>query len=317
MTIHYLNRGVKYHLGNNEYSQSVDREFLDAYPTIGLAWAQPFAVSGDDEVKVSIANLWGVDYGKLPSDIRVFIGEICLGQVTVNRTSWTSPVRCKLLGEETYMLKIATYGPGDPDDFLFEGITVETASGASVTPKGNPKVLQFTEDDYYTSNYDTGMPASPSPTPVVLAPTPVTVPTPQPAPSQVQSQPQQAVSKKETFGVAGKVKAVAQNIADQRQTSYWLLHFDPDDGLPMFSMFGTKKDLPNSNERWGKWVKDQSIHCRYFKIPKHGYEGTLIKSHFIQLEYLETSPSAINIFRMYCSENEAEKFVAFWKRING
>lgn len=177
MTIHYLNKGVKYHLGNNRYSGSVDKEFLNAYSTIGLAWAQPFSVSRDDEVQVTLDNLWGVDYGSQPSNIRVFIGDVDIGQVNVNRQSWTSPMKCRLRGGQTYLLKIATFGPGDEDDFVFEGVTIATASGASVTPQGKAKVLQFTNDDYYKSNYDTGQSAKPAPSPQPV-PQPVYAPTP-------------------------------------------------------------------------------------------------------------------------------------------
>jgi hypothetical protein len=175
MTLHFLNQGTKYHIGNNAYSGSVDREFIDAYPVVGEAWAQPFTVSKNDIVEVIIQNLWGVDYGSQPSNIQVSINDTNIGQINVNRQRWISPNRCQVSAGQTYVLKIATYGPDDPDDFVFEGVLIQTAQNATATPTGQAKVLQRPEDNYFTSTYDTGKPVASTPQPV-YTPQPVQVP---------------------------------------------------------------------------------------------------------------------------------------------
>jgi len=155
MTVHYLNRGTRYHIGNDNYSNSVDREFIDAYPVVGQAWAQPFAVSHDDVIEIVIENLWGVDYD---NNNRVFINDVDIGVIggEHNRGSWSSPEAHRVRKGQTYLIKIASFGPGDPDDFVFQGVIVKTRSKAKVSSKGRAKILHSPTEDYWTSDYDTG-----------------------------------------------------------------------------------------------------------------------------------------------------------------
>ena len=155
MTTHYLNRKTRYHIGNNYYSGSVDKEFINAYPVIGQAWAQPFSVSHDDKVEIIIENLWGVDYG---NNNRVYIGSNEIGEIRGehNRKGWSSPSVWNLKAGKTYLLKIASLGPGDPDDFVFEGVIIRTKSDSKLIKKGKPKILRNIDDDYWSSDYDHG-----------------------------------------------------------------------------------------------------------------------------------------------------------------
>lgn len=158
--VHYLHRGTKYHIGNDDYSGSVDKNFIDAYPVVGEAWARPFTVSYGDTVVVRIENLWGVDYGNNNS---VYIDGTLVGEIggEDNRKSWVSSKRVRLEGGRTYILKIASHG-SEPDDFVFEGVKVETASGATVQAAGPAKILKRAGDNYWTSTYDGGGQASSS-----------------------------------------------------------------------------------------------------------------------------------------------------------
>jgi hypothetical protein len=155
VTVHFLNRGTKYHIGDNSYGGSVDKEFIDAYPVVGLAWAQPFTVSHDDVIEIVIEDLWGVDYGK---NNVVYVNDVKIGEIggEHNRKTWSSPEAYRVRGGETYLIKIASLGPGDPDDFVFQGVIVKTSGSAEVTSEGCPKILRNVSDDYWQSDYDTG-----------------------------------------------------------------------------------------------------------------------------------------------------------------
>src|SRR5260370_22635877 len=59
--VYYVEKGVKYHIGDNKYSRSEDKEFLDTYPVVGKEWIQAFKVTEDDNVVVRLGNVWGVD----------------------------------------------------------------------------------------------------------------------------------------------------------------------------------------------------------------------------------------------------------------
>ena len=153
MTVHYLNKGTKYHIGNNEYPGSVDKEFIDCYPIVGEAWAIPFTVSKDDQVEVIIQNLWGVDYG---DNNRVYINDTDIGEITGehNRKGWASPSSWSLNNKQTYLLKIASLPPGY-DDFVFEGVMVRTSGNSRIKTQGPPKILKNVQEDYYQSTFDT------------------------------------------------------------------------------------------------------------------------------------------------------------------
>jgi hypothetical protein len=155
MITHFLNKGTKYHVGNDNYSASVDKEFIEAYPVIGQAWAQAFSVSQDDSVVIEIKQLWGVDHG---TNNHVYIDTTDIGMITGNdnRKSWISESSWDLKAGRQYILKIASLGPGDPDDFVFEGVVVRSVKGTKVVQEGPPKILLLPEDDYWKSNHDKG-----------------------------------------------------------------------------------------------------------------------------------------------------------------
>jgi hypothetical protein len=315
MTTHYLNRGTRYHIGSGIFNNSVDRDFVGTYPVIGLAWAQPFAVSHDDEVVVSIENLWGVDYGSdEPHSIHVYIGATDLGQVNVNRAAWTSSQACRLQGGATYLLKIVSLGPGDPDDFVFEGVRIETAAGAQMTARGQAKVLQFAEDDYFTSSYDTSAPQTGA-----LTPKPVVL-TPQPAVPPIQTQldgDQSGLRRDEKYGVTGKWALLSNTPGDPPPVpAHWLLHFHYEEGFPAITFYGRQKDFPERHERWGNWVKDETHACMHFHTPECGYEGGLLKKFFVELKFRQVGQFCYNVYRLYCGKDEAEGFVEFWNKIN-
>ena len=47
-TVHFVNKGVKYHLGDGRFDRSTDSDFLDTYPVVGEEWIQAFTVTADD-----------------------------------------------------------------------------------------------------------------------------------------------------------------------------------------------------------------------------------------------------------------------------
>lgn len=127
--VHYVNQGVKYHIGDDRANRSVDSEFLDAYPVVGQEWIQAFTVSSEDSVKVRIEHVWGVDdcpYCK----VIVGIGDHDMGRLTQdnNHEPFTTlqPLAMKVVPGRTYYLKIASYGTTQVDDFAIEGVSVET-----------------------------------------------------------------------------------------------------------------------------------------------------------------------------------------------
>ena len=127
--IYFVNRGVKYHIGDNHYEASEDREFVDTYPVVGQEWIQAFQVNEPDMVKVSIANIWGVDdcpYCK----VIVGIDDHDMGRLTRDNNhepfNTLQPLAMRVEPGKTYLLKIFSYGDEKVDDFVIEGVSVET-----------------------------------------------------------------------------------------------------------------------------------------------------------------------------------------------
>ena len=128
--IYYVNKGVKYHVGDNRYEKSEDASFLDTYPVVGEEWIQPFQVSEGDKVKVTIGNIWGVDncpYCK----ILVSINDWDMGRITQENNHepfiTLEPLACPVEPGKTYYLKVASYSlGGSSDDFAFTDVVVET-----------------------------------------------------------------------------------------------------------------------------------------------------------------------------------------------
>lgn len=133
--VYFVNRGVKYHIGDNRYDLSEDKEFVETHPVVGQEWIQAFRVNASDEVKVSIANVWGVDdcpYCK----VMVSIDEHDMGRLSQanNREAFNTlqPLAMKVEPGKTYLVKIVSYGDSKVDDFVIEGVSVET-EGAEIT----------------------------------------------------------------------------------------------------------------------------------------------------------------------------------------
>ena len=127
--VHFINRGVKYHIGDDRFNTSIDSTFLDAYPVVGQEWIQAFTVSEEDTVKVRIEHVWGVDdcpYCK----VIVSIGEHDMGRLTADNNhepfNTLEPLAMHVVAGRTYLLKIASYGDKQVDDFAIEGVSVET-----------------------------------------------------------------------------------------------------------------------------------------------------------------------------------------------
>jgi hypothetical protein len=134
--VYYVNRGVKYHIGDDKDSQSVDSTFLDAYPAVGLEWVQAFTVSQEDHVRVSIQNIWGVDDCPYCKDM-VSIDEQDMGRLSEENNhqpfNTPSPLAKHVVPGRTYLLRIRSVSiGGQADDFAIEGVSIET-DGADVT----------------------------------------------------------------------------------------------------------------------------------------------------------------------------------------
>lgn len=134
--VHFINKGVRYHIGDNRFALSEDSNFMDAYPVVGEQWVQAFTVSEPDTVKIRIANIWGVDdcpYCK----VLVQIDGYLMGRLSEenNRQPFDTPTPLAYRVEpgRTYYIKITSIGEGGSvDDFAIEGVSVETVQ-ADVT----------------------------------------------------------------------------------------------------------------------------------------------------------------------------------------
>lgn len=132
---YFVNKGVKYHLGDNRAALSTDSAFLQTYPVVGQEWIQAFTVDRPDVVHVRIDKIWGVDdcpYCK----IIVTINRHDLGRIFSenNRNPFTTPDPLAVRVEPgvTYYLKVASYGGigGSADDFVMQDVVVETNEAA-------------------------------------------------------------------------------------------------------------------------------------------------------------------------------------------
>ena len=128
--VYYVNQGVKYHIGDDHASRSVDSEFLDAYPTVGLIWIQAFTVKQRDVVRVNINNVWAVDDCAYCKDL-VAIDDHDMGRLFEenNHKPFHTPSSLSMVVEpgHTYLLKISSVSSGgQADDFAIEGVSIET-----------------------------------------------------------------------------------------------------------------------------------------------------------------------------------------------
>lgn len=127
---YFVNKGVKYHVGDSRASRSVDAIFMETFPVVGKVWVQRFTVDQNDIVHVRIDHLWGIDdcpYCK----IIVSIDDKDLGRVFEenNRKPFTTPdpLAVRVVPGRTYVIKIESFGDATgTDDFVFENLVVET-----------------------------------------------------------------------------------------------------------------------------------------------------------------------------------------------
>lgn len=129
---YYVNKGVKYHIGDSQASASVDSDFLDTFPVVGPEWKVGFTVNKEDSVKVRIEEVWGVDdcpYCKIMIDIdgremgRLFEED--------NHKSFSTPgpLAMRVVPGHVYTLRISSRNSqagGKLDDMAFQGVSVET-----------------------------------------------------------------------------------------------------------------------------------------------------------------------------------------------
>lgn len=139
--VYFVNRGVKYHIGDNRYERSEDKEFVGTYPVVGQEWIQAFQVNVSDTVKVSIANVWGVDdcpYCK----VIVGIDDHDMGRLTQDNNhepfNTLQPLAMHVEPGKTYLVKIVSYGDPQVDDFVIEGVSVETERAVLTFLKPGP-----------------------------------------------------------------------------------------------------------------------------------------------------------------------------------
>lgn len=143
-TVHFVNKGVKYHLGDGRFDRSTDSDFLDTYPVVGEEWIQAFTVTADDVIKVSIEEVWGIDdcpYCKIMVDIdgremgRLFEED--------NHKSFNTPgpLALRVKAGQVYQLRVSTRGEaGKADDMAFQGVSIETDKAAIIFYEPGPVI---------------------------------------------------------------------------------------------------------------------------------------------------------------------------------
>ena len=146
--VYYVTQGVKYHIGDDRFALSNDPDFVGAYPVVGKQWLQAFQVSEDDQVKVSIGKIWGVDdcpYCK----IIVAIDDHDMGRLFSENNhhpfETLAPLAFSATKGSTHLLKITSYGDQRVDDFVVADISVETAKAEIRFLKPGP-VMRNPED---------------------------------------------------------------------------------------------------------------------------------------------------------------------------
>lgn len=137
--VYFVNRGVKYHLGDDRASRSADSEFLDAYPSVGQEWVQAFTVDREDDVRVSIANIWGVDDCPYCKDF-VAIDSHDMGRLSEENNhkpfDTPAPLAMHVKPGHTYLLRVSSRGGTQVDDFAIEGVSIETDAEVTLLAPG-------------------------------------------------------------------------------------------------------------------------------------------------------------------------------------
>lgn len=136
--IYYVNKGVRYHIGDDKYNSSNDSTFIDAYPVVGKQWIQPFQVTQEDTIKIHVDKLWGVDDCPYCKDM-ISIDTHDMGRLSAanNHEAFDTlkPLAFHAYPGHTYYLKIESFGTPQADDFVFEGVRVETEVADVIFPR--------------------------------------------------------------------------------------------------------------------------------------------------------------------------------------
>jgi hypothetical protein len=142
--VYFVNKGVKYHIGDDRSSASTDSDFLDTYPVVGAEWIQGFTVSEDDVVKVHIEEVWGVDdcpYCKVMIDIDGHEMGRLFEEDNHKPFDTPGPLAMQVHPGHTYQLRVSsrsTTGSGNLDDMAFEGVSIETDHASVVLLEPGP-----------------------------------------------------------------------------------------------------------------------------------------------------------------------------------
>lgn len=147
--IYYVNKGIRYHLGDTHFQNSIDANFLGAYPVVGPQWVQAFTVNTRDTVKVHIDHIWGVDDCPYCKDM-VSIGDHDMGRLTAENNhvpfDTLEPLAFTVEPGHVYYLKIESYKKdGHLDNFAIEGVSVETENADVVFLQPGP-VMKMPEE---------------------------------------------------------------------------------------------------------------------------------------------------------------------------
>jgi len=146
--VYFINRGIKYHLGDNHYEHSEDALFVGTYPLVGKQWLQAFTVDRADHVKVRIEGIWGVDDCDYCRDIVAIDGKP-MGRLMAENNhrpfDTPAPLAYPVEPGHTYLLTITSFGTDQVDDFVVEGVSVETEQAVVTLLRPGP-VLRAPED---------------------------------------------------------------------------------------------------------------------------------------------------------------------------
>ena len=138
--MHFLDRGVRYHLGDERLATTRDKAQVTVYPVVGTLWERDFTASRDDRVEVVLERLWGVDAagGRV---INVMLDGQLIGEINEGEEGpWRSALKAEVTAGGRHTLGIHTFGTPDPDDFVFEGVQVRSFNGAVIRPEGKVRI---------------------------------------------------------------------------------------------------------------------------------------------------------------------------------
>jgi hypothetical protein len=138
--VYYINEGVRYHIGDGRSSASEDAIFVGTYPLVGKQWIEGFRMDRRDKVKVSIRHLWGVDDCAYCKDL-VWIDGKLMGRLDAdeNKTGFSTPEPLAAdLDAGDHTLMIESVGLEQADDFVMEGVRVETGHANVILMQPGP-----------------------------------------------------------------------------------------------------------------------------------------------------------------------------------